>query len=370
MAKAGGEAQAQQASKAPVRARKSAKRATGTAPAREEQSGAAHRQALVVLGMHRSGTSALTGLLEKLGAAGPKTPLQPNEANPKGYGESRALMQLHDRLLESAGSRWDDWSEFNPGWVRTAAAHRFGKDIRETISAEFGGAELMAIKDPRVCRFANYWIGQVEADDIDVHAIHVVRNPLEVARSLQARDGMNLHKGMLLWLRSVLDAEVATRGRSRVFVSYENLLADWRSQIDQICDVLDIAFPRRSPTLDLDVDGFLENALRHQRAQAEELNQSSIVPAWVSQTYAALVEASLDGVLGDAAAARLFGILEAFNDASGIFAPVVVRAEHSLAELGKQMKDARRSAETEAERAKEAEARLLALEEAQQKAEA
>ena len=365
MAKAGGEAEAQKASKASVHARQTAKGATGTAPAR-----AAHRQALLVLGMHRSGTSALTGLLERLGAVGPKTPLQANEANPKGYGESRALMQLHDRLLESAGSRWDDWSEFNPGWVRTAAARRFGDDIRETVSDEFRDAELMAIKDPRVCRFAHYWIGQVEADDIDVHAIHVVRNPLEVARSLQARDGMNLHKGMLLWLRSVLDAEAATRGRSRVFVSYENLLADWRAQIDQICSVLDIAFPRRSPTLDLDVDGFLENALRHQRAQAEELNKSSIVPAWVSQTYAALVEASQDGILGEAASTRLSGILKAFNAASGIFAPVVVRAEHSLTELGKQMKDARQSAEAEAERAKEAEARLRVLEGEQEQAEA
>lgn len=64
-----------------------------------------NRQALLVLGMHRSGTSALTGVLAKLGATPPLTPMPDNEFNPKGYWVLHPLAMLHERILRSAGSR-------------------------------------------------------------------------------------------------------------------------------------------------------------------------------------------------------------------------------------------------------------------------
>ena len=68
-----------------------------------KRAAAPQRQALVVLGMHRSGTSALTGVLERLGAGGPENKLPPNEFNVKGYGESRVFMRLHDRFWSRPG---------------------------------------------------------------------------------------------------------------------------------------------------------------------------------------------------------------------------------------------------------------------------
>lgn len=80
------------------------------------------RQALLVLGMHRSGTSMCSGLLSKLGAASPKTLMKANERNPKGYYESSAFMAFHDKILASAGSDWADWTRFNPDWFETSSA--------------------------------------------------------------------------------------------------------------------------------------------------------------------------------------------------------------------------------------------------------
>ena len=68
------------------------------------------RQALLVLGMHRSGTSALTGLLGEAGAALPKTQLPANKDNPKGYGESKVFMTFNEDVLGRIGSSWDDLS--------------------------------------------------------------------------------------------------------------------------------------------------------------------------------------------------------------------------------------------------------------------
>jgi len=75
------------------------------------------RQAVLVLGMHRSGTSALAGVIARLGAALPKTQVRADLNNKRGYGESSELVQFHERLLASAGSGWRDWERFDPNWM-------------------------------------------------------------------------------------------------------------------------------------------------------------------------------------------------------------------------------------------------------------
>jgi hypothetical protein len=88
------------------------------------------RAVILVLGMHRSGTSALTGTLAKLGASLPKDLMPANESNPRGYWESLGLVKLHDELLASAGSSWDDWRSFNSSWHGTPVAAAFRESAR------------------------------------------------------------------------------------------------------------------------------------------------------------------------------------------------------------------------------------------------
>src|SRR5512134_3346618 len=122
------------------------------------------RQVLLVLGMHRSGTSATAGLLAQLGARMAATPMPASPSNPRGHWESGPLVDLHDRLLAEAGSAWNDWGPLDPerfaaagGGARTALAAAF--------AAEFGDGPdgLVVLKDPRICRFLPLW-RQVVAD--------------------------------------------------------------------------------------------------------------------------------------------------------------------------------------------------------------
>ena len=69
------------------------------------------KSAILIAGMHRSGTSALTRTLSLLGCALPKTP-----SNDPKHWESKVIMNLNDEILASAGSAWHDWGAFNPGW--------------------------------------------------------------------------------------------------------------------------------------------------------------------------------------------------------------------------------------------------------------
>src|SRR5271170_5283221 len=74
------------------------------------------RQAILVLGMHRSATSAVGGVISARGVAGPKTLLPPSDSNPRGFFESAPLYAALDKMLASAGSAWDDWRELDPQW--------------------------------------------------------------------------------------------------------------------------------------------------------------------------------------------------------------------------------------------------------------
>src|SRR5690606_12006176 len=106
------------------------------------------RQALIILGMHRSGTSALSGTLAKLGAAAPRTLIPANPNNPKGFWESTELMKFHDRLLAAAGSQWNDWDGFDAGRVDPSILESVDQELPALLHREFGDAALMLIKDP------------------------------------------------------------------------------------------------------------------------------------------------------------------------------------------------------------------------------
>src|SRR5690606_28841543 len=110
------------------------------------------RTALLVLGMHRSGTSALSGVLAKLGAESPKSLMPPTADNPKGYWESTAITDFNNAVLASAGSRWDEWEAFNEEWLRTSVGKTMMSEVPALLEQEFGHAPLFLLKDPRICR--------------------------------------------------------------------------------------------------------------------------------------------------------------------------------------------------------------------------
>ncbi len=99
------------------------------------------------------------------------------------------------------------------------------------LEEEFGNASLIALKEPRICRFAPLYIELLYEQGYDCLFVLPLRNPLAVIASLAKRNGMSEGFAALLWLRHVLDAEAATRGRPRVVVSYEALLAEWREKL-------------------------------------------------------------------------------------------------------------------------------------------
>ena len=72
------------------------------------------RQALMVLGMHRSGTSALTRVLGLCGAALPHHRMVSHDSNPLGHWEPQPIVDAHERFLAEAGTAWDAMADSAP----------------------------------------------------------------------------------------------------------------------------------------------------------------------------------------------------------------------------------------------------------------
>ena len=184
-----------------------------------------HR-ALLVAGMHRSGTSALTRTLSLVGGAlASKLAGGVAGDNDLGFWEPVEVVALHDRALASAGSAWDDVSRFPEDWFASDVGRAFGDELLALLRREFAEVPLFAIKDPRLCRLVPLWLAVLPRLGVRAQFVLPLRSPAEVAASLKARNDFPLAKGYLVWLRNVLDAEWATRGQERVFVTYEGLLA-------------------------------------------------------------------------------------------------------------------------------------------------
>lgn len=232
--------------------------------------GSLPRRAILVLGMHRSGTSALTGALEQMGCATPATQIGKGEQNPRGFFESRLVSALNDRILALHGTSWEDWRNLPPLPDGAEAEYvSLRNEASALIDSEFGEAELIAFKDPRLCKLLPVWRDLFVAKGYALHVAIPLRHPQEVAASLARRNGFAPEQGLILWLSHVLGAEYLSRGMVRCFTLYTQLLTNPVAQMKTLEARLGLTFPRRAAGAGAGLRGFLSDSLRHHHGDTD-----------------------------------------------------------------------------------------------------
>jgi hypothetical protein len=292
----------------------------------------ADRIGVLVLGMHRSGTSAVTRVLNLVGCDLPATLMGANSSNEAGHWESTPICRLNDRILESAGSDWQDWRAINSEWWQSSKSKKFRQEAIALLSSEFGESRLFVLKDPRICRLMPFWVETLQEAGIKPVAILPQRNPLEVAYSLRARNGFDAPFGHMLWLRHVLEAELGSRDVPRFFCDYTQVLSDWVSIINQCREALSIRFPKANSEASDEVAAFLRGNLRHHEQKAESVLANPILSAWLRDTFRIMDNWSRTQVKKDDYA-LLDRIRIEFNAAAPLFHPVVAAAHIAGAQL-------------------------------------
>jgi len=217
-------------------------------------------EGIVILGMHRSGTSLVTRLVSLLGLALCREDdlLVGRKANPRGHWESRSLMTFNDRLLDELGAAW-----FCPPSLGTDELSRL---------LDRHGAEALARlqdthrqrpwvwKDPRTCALLPFWSATLGGR---AAYVLVLRHPLEVADSLARRDGYSPLLGVALWERYTRLAMLGAAGRPMMVCTYDEVLADpvgWCERMVAFLDELGLANAGVDRSL---VQAFATSGLRH-----------------------------------------------------------------------------------------------------------
>lgn len=272
-------------------------------PAREAPSHPGGRTAYLVLGMHRSGTSAVTQLLALAGAELPANVMPGDAHNAKGYFEPWKIAIFNDERLRAAGSAWDDPFAY-PFRPLPPDEEKAWLERGETLfDEEFGDAAHPLLKDPRATVILPFWRALLAAKGVAARCVIPVRHPLAVAGSLRRRDGFTDEKSVLVWSAYMLAAEAYTRDLPRAFVGYDALLADWRAEVGRIEAALGGQLPKLTVAAGKKIDKFLTPDLRHNEGEARlsELGWAGEIAQEVYGWFAATAaggdpdQAALDG---------------------------------------------------------------------------
>jgi hypothetical protein len=230
----------------------------------------ATRSLVLVAGSGRSGTSLFSGILRRLGFHVPQPEVPADETNPRGFSESQWVVDFHTRLLRRAGVQTSD---ARPGaWALTANValdRAVQEELRTWLGTQFGEADHVVIKDPRLSWFLPLWQRCAEEVDVSPRFATVVRHPAAVVDSKQRSYGgwqgeISRTAG---WLNQALFTERATReGGPRVFVRYEDLLDDWTRTVARVGEMLDLALIRDAPAASIvQIHEFVDRALSRSR---------------------------------------------------------------------------------------------------------
>jgi len=229
------------------------------------------KTALIVIGMHRSGTSATTGALQCLGVQlGKKLYAGHAGINAKGYFEHSGIADTNEEALLALGSGWDDVLLKEDGWWNAGCLNPYAKRVRQYIHRDFSNSQLWAVKDPRVCRLLPWWLDMLSAEQVSPYFLFVVRSPADVFRSLERRDGFSREKAYLLWTLHYLEAERSSRNRPRAFMDFDRFLEQPQVEFERVERELGLSFPASPSQAGNCLEQFISRDLRHHQSASNQ----------------------------------------------------------------------------------------------------
>ena len=312
--------------------------------------------AIFVLGMHRSGTSALAGALAASGVWLGDDLLEPAPGvNDKGFWEHKELVRINEALLERAGLHW-----YSPLAASRFASFEIGEaesleDLRELAvrfasgllyQGEERDASVVAIKDPRLCLTAGFWKRAFEEAGAQVAGLELVRHPAEVARSLERRDGMVPSHANVLWLDHLLASVSFCRGLNSVFLgSYDDLMASPRAFTELAFKELAVPLTPKPDQL----EKWIQQDLRHHAVSHG--GAPGLLGDEVSLLYAEVVQrGSLDDTAASKLVSRVSAVFEDLESQFQRYNQTVIQLQEVSAKLDELGREHTRALEVVAER--------------------
>lgn len=235
------------------------------------------RHLVLVVGVGRSGTSLLSGILGHIGFHIPQPEVEADDTNPRGFGEPRWVVDFHSRVLAQERVIVNDARPAAFGQIAEAARKRHD-ELSAWLGSHFDEADDIVIKDPRTVWFLDLWRSCAAELGARTSFVTMLRHPAEIVASARKSYGPGVKAAArsAAWINVMLQTERTTRDAPRAFVRYDALLADWVAEIRRVGMLLDVpalAAVEREPA----VDAFVDPTLHRHRSTWDDLD----VPARV-----------------------------------------------------------------------------------------
>ena len=263
---------------------------------------------LVVLGMHRSGTSMLMRLCNLAGVHVGERLIAAREDNAKGFWEHAEIVELDEKIFRLFALNSQDVLPFPPDWLSHPELAPLKEALLAAVRRDLCGDRIWGLKDPRIGRLLPVWLELFATLEVQPRFVIPFRHPSEVARSLARRDYITIERGLLLWLEYNLEIERHTRGFPRVFVSFDRLFSDPADLLADIERRLPVELPIRPEAVREQIAAFVEPDLRHQRRAPQD---DSTLPEAAARLHQALLALEQTGSADPAPLDRIRADLQA-----------------------------------------------------------
>ncbi|MDD3813706.1 MAG: glycosyltransferase [Desulfocapsaceae bacterium] len=252
---------------------------------------------IVVLGMHRSGTSVMTRGLQALGVNLGDSFLPSKEDNQKGFWEDIDLNTINIEMLSAVNSDWHHLAPIESIDVELLQKKGYFFRAVDLLRLKVDKVPLFAFKDPRVAKLLLFWKEVFNYCQFDVSYVIAVRHPLSVAKSLAKRNSFDAEKSHLLWLGYVVASLSGTVGERRVFVDYDRLMQSPDRELNRIAQCLDLEIDLTE--LQNYKTEILDQSLRHAVNDLNDLVLDDACPLIVREIYTALLNVASDKISSD-----------------------------------------------------------------------
>ena len=249
------------------------------------------KKAVIVLGMHRSGTSAFTAALQSIGVNLGKISDRSTPENARGYFENEAIQNFNEMLLKECKASWNNPFLIN---ITNDVDDKLDSYIDQALTIlheQFDDLTCWAMKDPRNCLLLPFWQKVIRKADIgEIYYIHTIRNPLEVSESLKSRHKKNPRalcgeqdQNILSWFIHHFLAIKCVDSDNNLVVAYEDLMQSPESTLLRVSRFIGLS-PDESQ-IKRYVSDFLQSDLRHHIIYDDELKKACENAPYIYQLY-------------------------------------------------------------------------------------
>ena len=194
---------------------------------------------ILVVGMHRSGTSLIVQILHALGVyLGQEVERQPVPSNQSGHWEHTRVWRLHERLLEAFGQGWGGpIGPLPPRWLEWPETRAAALTLEAMVRQHVTRAGVWAVKDPRATRLLPLWTTVAQAARVDLRVVAGRRSADSVVQSLTVRDGFSTAQARRLWHYYEHELSAFSQIAPVTVIDYDELLTRGSETIMRLADV-------------------------------------------------------------------------------------------------------------------------------------